>query len=320
MFIDVEHHMRFSYDDFVHQSWMELRVEPRSSSTQAVHSFYLAVGPPAGVARYLDWNGNVVHHFGVPDFHDRIEVVARSLVDVHPDAIELSALGEPPGGGVGPLFDFASFGGPVERSTALEGLERELPERADAPIGRQIAAIGATLRERFRYETGVTDSRSTSEHILEQGSGVCQDFAHLMLGLLRLRAIPCRYVSGYLHVDPRRDGEPSQSHAWVEVYCGSAGWVPFDPTHDRVTNEQYVCVARGRHYNDVPPNRGIYRGTASESFETEVHTRPAERRDVAGMHDLIGEIEVPVYHELPDRRGHLAEPAPEEDSQQQQQQ
>ncbi len=317
MFLDVEHRMRFEYDAFIHQSWLELRVEPRSSASQTVHSFYLAVGPPTEVSRYFDWNANVVHHFGIPDYHDRIEVMARSLVEVHPLEVDLGSLREPAARALGSLLDFTLFGGPVQRSPALEELDREAAAPATAPLGEQIAAIGKLLRKRFLYRTGVTDYRSTSDHILEQGSGVCQDFAHLMLALLRLRGLPCRYVSGYLHVAPK-DGEPSQSHAWVEIHAGERGWIPFDPTHESVPGERYVSTARGRHYDDVPPNRGIYRGNALESLVTEVRTRPAERRDVAGLHELIGEIDVPVYRELPRTGPSRGESEPDDGAQQQQ--
>lgn len=319
MFLDVEHRMHFRYDGYIHQSWLELRLEPRSSPSQTLHSFYLAVGPPSSVARYLDWNANVVHHFGVPRYHDRIEVVARSLVEVSPLEIDLAALADPPEPERGPLLDFALFGGPVQRTARLEGLADEIPVPETAPLGEQIAAIGGLLRSRFEYRRGVTDYSSTTDHILEHGSGVCQDFAHLMLALLRLRGVPCRYVSGYLHVT-REDGQPSESHAWVEVHCGDHGWVPFDPTHERVPDARYVTVARGRHYDDVPPNRGIYRGNAAETLVAEVRTTPSERRDVVGLHALVGEIDIPVYRELPRAASRIPENEPLEDPRQQQQQ
>ena len=100
---------------------------------------------------------------------------------------------------------------------------------------------------------------------------MCQDFAHLMLALLRLRQVPCRYVSGYLHVE-RKKREPSQSHAWVEFHSPTAGWVPFDPAHNRPVDDRYVVVGHGRHYDDVPPNKGIYRGIAKETLKAEVVT------------------------------------------------
>lgn len=320
MLLDVEHTMRFRYDAFVHQSWLELRVEPRTASSQTVQSFLLSVGPPAAVSRYVDWNGNVVHHFGVPDYHDRIEVVARSTVEVHPPALELAELLDPPAAGLGALLDLTLLAGPVQESALLHDLEREIGAPARAPVGEQIAAVGALLRDHFEYRTGVTDSKSTTDEVLEHRSGVCQDFAHLMLGLLRLRKIPSRYVSGYLHVTSE-GGEPSQSHAWVEVFAGERGWIPFDPTHDRVPGEDYVRIGAGRHYDDVPPNRGVYRGQAQEVLEVQVKTQPGTRHDAASLQQLIGEIDVPVYRELPDAdaREERDDGDPRQQQQQQQQ-
>ena len=88
MLIEIEHELRFEYDAFIHESFMELRVEPLTDPGQSLRSFYLAVGPPTHVARYSDWNGNLVHHFGVTDYHDRIEVLVRSAIDTHPRAVD----------------------------------------------------------------------------------------------------------------------------------------------------------------------------------------------------------------------------------------
>lgn len=299
--LDVEHRLRFEYDDFIHESWMELRVQPRSSVHQTVHSFYLAVGPPASVARYTDWNDNLVHHFGIADYHDRIEVVARSLVDVHPTASPLTKLAEEPSPASGALLDFVAFGGPVILSPRLEALDREAPVAGGVPLGEQVERLGVWLRERFEYTPGVTDYRSSTEHVLDHGKGVCQDFAHLLLGLLRLRGIPCRYVSGYLHVESSAR-EPAQSHAWVEVYSQRHGWLPYDPTHARIPDDRYVCVGRGRHYDDTAPNRGLYRGKASETLVAGVRTERSEQRDVVGLHEQLEEIDVPVFREFPSRR------------------
>ncbi len=298
MLLDVEHTMRFRYDHFVHQSWMELRVEPRTGSGQTVQSFMLSVGPPSVVDRYVDWNGNIVHHFGVADYHDQIEVVAQSTVEVAPAQIDLAELVEAPAGDPGPLLDLLRFGGPVLQSDALATANEAVTVDRRAGLGEQVAAIGAFLDEAYEYRPGVTDSHSAIDEILKHRSGVCQDFAHLMIGLLRTRGIPSRYVSGYLHVASSEE-EPSQSHAWVEFFAGERGWIPFDPTHNRIPGDQYVRIGAGRHYDDVPPNRGVFRGVANEELEVGVRTEPGVRRDAATLQQLIGKIDLPVYRELP---------------------
>jgi transglutaminase-like putative cysteine protease len=164
----------------------------------------------------------------------------------------------------------------------------------------------------------VTKYDSTTEDFLKIGAGVCQDFAHLMLGMLRLSGIPCRYVSGYLHVERKRR-EASQSHAWVEVYAPSAGWIPFDPTHNRMLDESYVVVGHGRHYDDVPPNRGIYRGVARETLRAEVHTQLTTAKAVR-LSDDVRPIDLQVFAAAPARRSAVVMGAPADEQSQQQQQ
>jgi len=163
-----------------------------------------------------------------------------------------------------------------------------------------VQALGAYINERFEYRKNVTTYDSTTEDFLKIGAGVCQDFAHLMLGLLRLRQIPCRYVSGYLHVE-RKKREPSQSHAWVELHSPTAGWVAFDPTHNRAVDERYVVVGHGRHYDDVPPNKGIYCGIAKETLKAEVVTEVVAGKFVSTLREEIRQIDLPVFREVPVR-------------------
>jgi len=107
-------------------------------------------------------------------------------------------------------------------------------------------------------------------------------------------------VSGYLHVETPK--EPAQSHAWIEFHSPTHGWVPFDPTHDREVDERYIVVAYGRHYDDVPPNKGIYRGTARETLEAEVRTQVIPPAPVSTPTERIDALEVPVFAEVPERR------------------
>jgi len=303
MFIEIEHRLSFRYDAFIRESFLELRMQPTTTAEQTLHSFVLAVGPPTKVTRYRDWNGNVVHHFTIVNFHNRIEVSARSLVSTARAAAGLAAAAdrppapEPPY----PLRDFTEFGGPVKDSATLRAFAEAAPTSSTATLGEQVAACGHHVRQHFTYRKNITRYDSTTDDFLQLEAGVCQDFTHLMLALLRLRRIPCRYVSGYLHTAPD-DGEVAQSHAWIEFHSPRAGWIPFDPTHDRETDERYVIVGRGRHYDDVPPNKGIYRGNAAEALEAEVITRPSAHKAISALYEEMGHIDLPVYPEIPERR------------------
>ena len=319
MLLEVEHRFAFGYDAYISESFLELRVQPKTTADQTVSSFVLAVGPPTRVHRYLDWNDNVTHHFTITRFHDRIEVASRSVVRTHPAVRTLAELGgavtalDLPYG----LLDFLAFDGPVKLTPALRAAHKAAAPRS-APLGEHVVALGRYIGSRFEYQKDVTKYDSTTEHFLKLQAGVCQDFAHLMLGLLRLSGIPCRYVSGYLHVERARR-EPSQSHAWIEFWSPSHGWIPFDPTHDRAIDERYVVVGHGRHYDDVPPNKGIYRGVARETLHAEVHTQVSTVTSLPQLTSETRPIPLQTYREAPARRPTSAA-LPIEDEQQQQQQ
>jgi transglutaminase-like putative cysteine protease len=321
MRLEVEHTFAFEYDGYISESFLELRVQPKTTPAQTVLSFGLAVGPRTRVYRYADWNDNLTHHFTITKFHDRIEVTATSVVDTRHAPVALAGLAEAPRPGevAYPLLDFLAFGGPVRLTPALRAAHGALALPRDAPLGRQVAAMGGALGERFEYRKDVTRYDSTTEDFLKLGKGVCQDFAHLMLGFLRLSGIPCRYVSGYLHVD-RKKREPSQSHAWVEFHSPTAGWVAFDPTHDRPVDEHYIVVGHGRHYDDVPPNKGIYRGIASETLTAQVYTRPVAGGALPRASEEVRSIDLKTFTAAPARRTEPASAPPVVDQAEQQQQ
>src|SRR6266542_6418334 len=115
MFLEIEHRLSFTYDAFIRESFLELRMQPKTTAHQALSSFVLAVGPPTKISRYRDWNDNVVHHFAVTEFHDRIEVQSRSLVETRLPLFPLAAIEDalPLGQLPHPLYDWLALDGPL---------------------------------------------------------------------------------------------------------------------------------------------------------------------------------------------------------------
>lgn len=302
MFLDVQHHLWLEYDDFIRESFIELRLQPKRTATQTVASFVLAAGPPTKISRYRDWNDNIVHHFAVTQFHNRIEVQSRSLVETHAPLFTLGAIEDtvPLGTLSHELHDWLGLDGPLCSTPRLKRFAGSIDVPKHTPLGELVRHLGKAMAGTFEYRKNVTRYDSTTEDFLRLRAGVCQDFTHLMLALFRLRGVPCRYVSGYLHVEGAT--EPAQSHAWIEFHSPSAGWIPFDPTHNREVDERYVVVGHGRHYDDVPPNKGIYRGNAQETLRAEVHTQVTAGKGVADLHEETRHIDLPVFQEPPERR------------------
>ena len=262
MLIGVEHTTSFTYAARISEAYTELRVRPLSSGGQNCTSFRLVTDPPGvRVRAYRDRLGNHVQQLEVLEDHDRISITALSEVSTAP-VLSDSAHGSSPLQGYDYLAptEYAPFSDAlVELAVTAEGNGTET-ERA--------VEVMRTVRSLIVYEHGATDVMTRADTALELGRGVCQDFAHVMLAACRRAGIPSRYVSGYLY-DPRGESEVA-SHAWVDVLDGERGWVSLDPTHDREQTEGYVRVAVGRDYADVPPTRGVYKGTAEETLEVAV--------------------------------------------------
>jgi transglutaminase-like putative cysteine protease len=150
-----------------------------------------------------------------------------------------------------------------------------------APPGDPMTALrtlSQSIRENFDYQPGITEVHSPIEHALREGRGVCQDFTHIMIAVARQWGIPARYVSGYLH--HRRENqdrsEDGATHAWVEAWLPSFGWVGFDPTNGTMAGERHIRAALGRDYADVPPTRGTFKGDADSELAIAVSVEPAQ--------------------------------------------
>ncbi|HEY3240086.1 MAG TPA: transglutaminase family protein [Acidimicrobiia bacterium] len=258
--IRVEHHSGYRYQGEVVSSYNEARMTPLTTDRQLTVDSRLEVEPRARPFRYLDYWGSVVDAFDVHTPHTELRVAARSVVETAP--------APPPPAEIGwdelrsdPIADrFAEYLGAtgyVPRHGELVTIAESLSgDQAPAAMVEEVAGFVAS---HLSYTPGVTEVSTSAVEAFEAGHGVCQDYAHLTLALLRTMGIPARYVSGYLH--PRKDapkGEivSGESHAWVEAWVGD--WWGFDPTNGVPAGERHVIVGRGRDYADVPPLRGIY--------------------------------------------------------------
>jgi transglutaminase-like putative cysteine protease len=148
------------------------------------------------------------------------------------------------------------------------------------------------IHEHFEYARDVTLSSSPIDHVLEHGKGVCQDFTHLLIAVLRAFGVPARYVSGYIH----RANKQSQSHAWCEAWLPDTGWVGIDPTNDCFVNDHFIKVAVGRDFTDVPPNKGVYRGRAVEAIHVRVATRELQFLPSLSWQEQLPPLDMPLTY------------------------
>lgn len=294
MLLGIQHRTELTYAARVSESVMELRVTPRSDKNQTLRAFNLKVGPEAPVFTHRDWNDNQAHHFTIVADHDRVVIVAGATVETHPKLLELSNADDPlPIAELNHRFqDFLSFQGPVQRDARLAQFAEEVGLFRCKRAAEAILLVTSRLRDRLEYKKGVTSSATTVSDALDLGQGVCQDFSHVGLALLRMIGIPARYVSGYLFKDDARELE---THAWCEAFVPSIGWVGVDPTHGSLAGEGHVAIAVGRSYADVPPNRGVYRGDAEEKIAVRVKIEKLDEKLAALAPVDPGAADVPSY-------------------------
>ena len=309
------HVTEFQYDGAVSESFNEVRLRPIDDERQSCVSFRLSTVPHTRATTHRDYFGNWVHQFNVNNDHRRLRVDAESVVLIH----------EPPPGQPEETIsffeyesvleqvneDFYEYLTPTSYAPFLEDLKplmEEARQRCTGTVYGFARAACDIVHERFRYEKGATHVNSSIQDSLSKGAGVCQDFTHLMLAIVRMRQIPCRYVSGYLV--PRKMTEPGTnleqviggqaSHAWTEVYIPGNGWLSFDPTLGAPVSFRHVRLAYGRDYGDVAPVRGIYKGHAGQRLSVDVLVRPA--LDDEGHEQLqesaAGPVEAPPEERL----------------------
>lgn len=256
---------------------------PRSENAQRSFSFELAVDPRARVSFYRDSLGNTVHYFDIPENHRELAITAEALVGVDPEPF--------PGS-----LDESDWKFLTPDRIPTEAFEMLLPSHFARPgplLNEFAARIGAERRrdpmslvkelneamyQAFEYKPKATRVDSPIEDALAAKQGVCQDFAHVFITILRGLSIPARYVSGYLYhtsqgTERSREGA---THAWVEAWLPGAGWIGFDPTNNLLPSERHIRTAIGRDYADVPPTRGVFKGEAATKLTVSVIVRPSE--------------------------------------------
>jgi transglutaminase-like putative cysteine protease len=269
----IMHRSGYNYAAPVIASYNEARMTPTTDLHQTTVSADVNVDPaPASVHRYWDYWGTQVTAFDLHRPHELLEITSSSVVETQPpedpaEVLSRAALCDEKVRDRSHEFLVPTAYTPADDELVAQG--RELADGLDAVDA--VLAISKWVHAALRYEQGVTAVHTSAVEALETGSGVCQDYAHLALVLLRAADIPSRYVSGYFHpITDAARGEAAvgQSHAWIEAYVGT--WWGHDPTNDLPIGEQHVIVGRGRDYADVPPLRGVFSGGASSALGVDV--------------------------------------------------
>jgi transglutaminase-like putative cysteine protease len=277
----------YVYDAPVTDNLNALRVRPATTSGQRCEEFTVLIDPEARVGRHCDYFGTEVLEFGVVRPHEMLSIDVRARV----------VTAEPP------QAPQAPWSAVKTEAYAEAAGEFALPALDDPPSDTLDELVGAVcaptplatveglcdlIPDRFQYRTGVTYVGSTVEEFLDAGAGVCQDYVHLGLIMLRRNGIAARYVSGYLWAAPEDGSDDSvevETHAWIEALLpgedglGEPVWIGADPTNRQLAGERHVKIGHGRNYADVPPIRGVYQGRVASTLDVSVHMTRLEPQE-----------------------------------------
>lgn len=284
MIFQIEHTTEYSYSEPATESFSELRLRPRDSRHQKVSRYATQIKPFVPIDTYTDYFENYVEVVSVPFRHKHLIVTSSCDVETLPYSDPLSGL-------VITVNESLHLQRPYllylhdflypSRFVQVTGEAATLAAQFLTPttaFGEGIKSLNEYIFKTFKYTPGATDATTTVEDFLSEKQGVCQDFAHFMISVLRAARIPARYVSGYIETSLPERGEDKEkeltgataSHAWVEVYAPNGHWIGIDPTNNMIQSERHIVIGIGRDYGDVPPLKGIFKGSSSQKLNVTV--------------------------------------------------
>jgi transglutaminase-like putative cysteine protease len=285
MKLRIVHRTTYNYSEPATTSHHEARLTPRQSDVQRTITHELECFPQASTRRArLDYFGNRTTYFGLTEPHRKFEVAATSLVET--SRVSLPEFNSTPAWErvverlhtdlrrdvlQAVQMRFASPLVPV-----LDGMQDYASScfSSGVPVLVGVRQLMHKVHREFTYDSSATDAATPLATVFNNRRGVCQDFAHVMLGCLRSIGLAARYTSGYLRTLPPTD-QPrligaDASHAWVAVWVPEHGWVDFDPTNDLCPELEHITVAYGRDFSDVTPVRGVILGGGAHRLEVSV--------------------------------------------------
>jgi transglutaminase-like putative cysteine protease len=283
MLFQVVHTTGYDYADAAMEAYLEVRLTPPARPEQEVLRHRIEFHPTAAASDYIDYFGNRTTFYSMTLRHRQLKVTNRVTVRTLPRILPKSGLALTVAearqilkSGTG-IFDYLqpTEAIPLVGESALWA--REIL-RENRPLGEALDELNKTIYREFKYRSGSTDIETPLSQIWKKREGVCQDFAHVMISILRAARIPCRYVCGYIESEPTVSADPTRkrlvgslaTHAWVEVLVPGMAWVALDPTNNQWCGEQHVTVAVGRDFLDAAPVRGTFKGSASQKLKVHV--------------------------------------------------
>ena len=283
MLFNIVHTTGYVYADTAMEAYLEVRLTPPARAEQDVLRHRIEFQPGAEASDYIDYFGNRTTFYSMTLRHRQLKVTNRLTVRTLPRVLPESGLAltiaearQILKSGTG-VFDYLQPTEAIPVDAESSAWARDIL-RETRPLREGLDELNKTIYREFKYRSGSTEIETPLSLIWKKREGVCQDFAHVMIGVLRAARIPCRYVCGYIESEPAVSVDPTRkrlvgslaTHAWVEVLVPGMDWVALDPTNNQWCGEQHVTVAVGRDFLDAAPVRGTFKGSASQKLKVHV--------------------------------------------------
>jgi transglutaminase-like putative cysteine protease len=280
MLFEIVNRTEYRYRHSASEAYIEARLTPPALKGQAIVAHNLEFSPEQPVSAYLDYFGNKVTFYSLTQRHDHLSIVNHMTVRTgepcRPDdalGITIAEARQLFASKLTDIFDY------LQPTTAVPtgGISTEWARKffpSDAPLGQAMESLNRTIHEKFRYEKGSTDNSTPLATVWKQRAGVCQDFAHVMLSIIRTAGIPARYVCGYIESEPAPQSSrlvgSLATHAWVETLTPGMSWVALDPTNNQWCGPRHVTMSYGRDFGDATPVRGTFKGSGTQELRVKV--------------------------------------------------
>ena len=271
---NIHHITRYEYEKPVKESVNEIRLFGLNCPEQEVLQQEIHITHQPDIQIYKDYYGNKVGLFSIPTAHVSLQIESKILVrtivnnlnpldaDADFDALNMDVADHIS------LLECRQYEA-ISKQSAIQEIADEV-SRNEIKIAKIIENASNYVFTNFVYTKGITNIFTTVDEILAHKSGVCQDFAHVLLQILRTLDIPARYVSGYICANSNGMRGQGATHAWVEAWIPGLGWTGIDPTNKLWVNHHHVKLSVGRSFTDCTPAKGIYKGQARQNLSVYV--------------------------------------------------
>ncbi|SFC57056.1 transglutaminase family protein [Flavobacterium phragmitis] len=305
----IVHITKYQYNYPIKESINEIRLFPHHFENQEVLQYQILISHNPEVDISEDYYGNRVGNFNVLDAHTEMTIESRMLVRVNHslkipeiDSTTVEDIEEEKQKSI--MLLRLCYLDEIEKQNEIEDILKKIniKNKFIIEIAQQ---CNHYVFENFTYTKGITNIETTVDEILAHKKGVCQDFAHILLQLLRTAGIPSRYVSGY--ICPNESGLRGEgaTHAWVEIYTPNQGWIGLDPTNNIWTMDNHVRLSVGRNFGDCTPIKGTFKGLARQTLSVCVSIGYEDGRQFEEINDVeLQEVSARVQEQL-DYMDHL---------------